>query len=189
MRRELSRHGLGSCVIETPDALERAIGRCGMLVTFGGDGTMLTVSSLAAMHRVPLAGVNLGRLGFMTTCSVQELPLLAYALQEGSYLTDERSMLEVVRVGGDGVAAPPRKLALNEVSLIRAQSGKMVDLDAEIDGELLNRYHADGVLVSTPTGSTAYSLSAGGLWSGPCPVSMRHPHLPAQPDQSFRGAS
>ncbi len=99
MRRELSRHGLGSCVIETPDALERAIGRCGMLVTFGGDGTMLTVSSLAAMHRVPLAGVNLGRLGFMTTCSVQELPLLAYALQEGSYLTDERSMLEVVRVG------------------------------------------------------------------------------------------
>ena len=162
MRRELSRHGLGSCVIETPDALERAIGRCGMLVTFGGDGTMLTVSSLAAMHRVPLAGVNLGRLGFMTTCSVQELPLLAYALQEGSYLTDERSMLEVVRAGEDGVAAPPRKLALNEVSLIRAQSGKMVDLDAEIDGELLNRYHADGVLVSTPTGSTAYSLSAGG---------------------------
>ena len=68
----------------------------------------------------------------------------------------------MVRVGEDGVAAPPRKLALNEVSLIRAQSGKMVDLDAEIDGELLNRYHADGVLVSTPTGSTAYSLSAGG---------------------------
>lgn len=133
-----------------------------MLVTFGGDGTMLTVSSLAAAHHVPLAGVNLGRLGFMTTCSVQELPLLAYALQEGSFLTDERSMLEVVRMGVDGIAVPPRKLALNEVSLIRAQSGKMVDLDAEIDGELLNRYHADGVLVSTPTGSTAYSLSAGG---------------------------
>ena len=98
MRRELSRHGLGSCVIETPDALEQAIVRCSMLVTFGVDG----------------------------------------------------------------IAVPPRKLALNEVSLIRAQSGKMVDLDAEIDGELLNRYHADGVLVSTPTGSTAYSLSAGG---------------------------
>ena len=145
MRRELSRHGLGSCVIETPDALERAIGRCGMLVTFGGDGTMLTVSSLAAMHRVPLAGVNLGRLGFMTTCSVQELPLLAYALQEGSYMTDERSMLEVVRVGGDGVAAPPRKLALYEVSRIRAQSGKMVD------------------------------LPPGGLWSGPCPVLYASP--------------
>lgn len=124
MRRELSRHGLGSCVIETPDALEQAIVRCSMLVTFGGDGTMLTVSSLAAAHHVPLAGVNLGRLGFMTTCSVQELPLLAYALQEGSFLTDERSMLEVVRMGVDGVAVPPRKLALNEVSLIRAQSGQ-----------------------------------------------------------------
>ena len=178
MRRELSRHGLGSCVIETPDALERAIGRCGMLVTFGGDGTMLTVSSLAAMHRVPLAGVNLGRLGFMTTCSVQELPLLAYALQEGSYLTDERSMLEVVRVGGDGVAAPPRKLALNEVSLIRAQSGKMVDLDAEIDGELLNRYHADGVLVSTPHRLHGIlPFRRGGLWSGPCPVSYASPPI------------
>ena len=162
MRRELSRHGLNSCVIETPEVLEQTIGRCSMLVTFGGDGTMLTVSSLAAMHHVPLAGVNLGRLGFMTTCSVQELPLLAYALQEGSYQTDERAMLEVTRIRVDGVPESIRKLALNEVSLIRAQTGKMVDLDAEIDGELLNRYHADGVLVSTPTGSTAYSLSAGG---------------------------
>lgn len=162
MRRELSRHGLDSCVIETPEGLEQMIPRCGMLVTFGGDGTMLTVSSLAAMHHVPLAGVNLGRLGFMTTCSVQELPLLAYALQEGSCHTDERAMLEVTRIRVDGVPESMRKLALNEVSLIRAQTGKMVDLDAEIDGELLNRYHADGVLVSTPTGSTAYSLSAGG---------------------------
>lgn len=162
MRRELSSHGMESCVIETSDALEQVIGQCGMLITFGGDGTMLTVSSLAAMHRVPLAGVNLGRLGFMTTCSVQELPLLAEVIGEGSFLTDERSLLEVVRMGSDGVASPQRKLALNEVSLIRAQSGKMVDLDAEVDGELLNRYHADGVLVSTPTGSTAYSLSAGG---------------------------
>lgn len=162
MRRELSSHGMESCVIETSDALEQVIGQCGMLITFGGDGTMLTVSSLAAMHRVPLAGVNLGRLGFMTTCSVQDLPLLAEVVGEGSFLTDERSLLEVVRMGSDGVASPQRKLALNEVSLIRAQSGKMVDLDAEVDGELLNRYHADGVLVSTPTGSTAYSLSAGG---------------------------
>lgn len=162
MRRELSSHGMESCVIETSDALEQVIGQCGMLITFGGDGTMLTVSSLSAMHRVPLAGVNLGRLGFMTTCSVQELPLLAEVIGEGSFLTDERSLLEVVRMGSDGVASPQRKLALNEVSLIRAQSGKMVDLDAEVDGELLNRYHADGVLVSTPTGSTAYSLSAGG---------------------------
>lgn len=160
-----------------------------MLVTFGGDGTMLTVSSLAAAHHVPLAGVNLGRLGFMTTCSVQELPLLAYALQEGSFLTDERSMLEVVRMGVDGIAVPPRKLALNEVSLIRAQSGKMVDLDAEIDGELLNRYHADGVLVSTPTGSTAYSLSAGGPLVWPMSRVVCVPPSAAQPDQPFRGAS
>lgn len=162
MRRELSRHGLASCMIDSAEKLETSIPQCDLLVTFGGDGTMLTVSSLAAMHGVPLAGVNLGRLGFMTTCSVHEVPLLAYALHEGTFLTDERSMLEVVRRGAHGELLPGRKLALNEVSLLRAQTGKMVDLDAEIDGELLNRYHADGVLVSTPTGSTAYSLSAGG---------------------------
>lgn len=162
-----------------------------MLVTFGGDGTMLTVSSLAAAHHVPLAGVNLGRLGFMTTCSVQELPLLAYALQEGSFLTDERSMLEVVRMGVDGVAVPPRKLALNEVSLIRAQSGKMVDLDAEIDGELLNRYHADGVLVSTPTGlHGVLPFPPAGRWYGPCPAwCASPPSARTAMIQPFRGAS
>ena len=63
MRRELSRHGLGSCVIETPDALERAIGRCGMLVTFGGDGTMLGVARRVAGRGIPLLGINFGRVG------------------------------------------------------------------------------------------------------------------------------
>ena len=135
---------------------------CDMFMTIGGDGTILKWGQKAAACNKLLLGINTGRLGFMTTCSVQELPLLAYALQEGSYQTDERAMLEVTRIRVDGVPESIRKLALNEVSLIRAQTGKMVDLDAEIDGELLNRYHADGVLVSTPTGSTAYSLSVGG---------------------------
>ncbi len=162
MRRELDSHGVQHLTIETAEELQRNIDRCCMLVTFGGDGTMLAVSSMAAVKGVPLAGVNLGRLGFMTTCSVQELPQLAVALHDGSWYEDKRSMLEVVRVNAAGDYDPCRKLALNEVALIRAQTGKMVDLDAEIDGKLLNRYHADGVLVSTPTGSTAYSLSAGG---------------------------
>ncbi len=162
MRRELDSHGVQYLTIETPEEFERNIERCRMLVTFGGDGTMLAVSSTAAVKGVPLAGVNLGRLGFMTTCSVQELPQLASALHDGSWYEDKRSMLEVTRVSADGVQDSCRKLALNEVALIRAQTGKMVDLDAEVDGKLLNRYHADGVLVSTPTGSTAYSLSAGG---------------------------
>ncbi len=162
MMRELDSHRLGYMLIRTAEELEQNICRCRMLVTFGGDGTMLAVASKAAFNRVPLVGVNLGRLGFLTTCAVPELPQLAQMLRDGDWVEDVRSLLEVVRVNADGVKDDCRRLALNEVSLIRAQTGKMVDLDAEIDGKLLNRYHADGVLVSTPTGSTAYSLSAGG---------------------------
>ncbi len=162
MKRELDRRRLGYLLIRTAEELVQNIDRCRMLVTFGGDGTMLAVAAKAAIHRVPLVGVNLGRLGFMTTCSVAELPELAQVLHDGAWVEDVRFMLEVTRVNAAGEKDECRRLALNEVSLIRAQTGKMVDLDAEIDGKLLNRYHADGVLVSTPTGSTAYSLSAGG---------------------------
>ncbi len=162
MRRELSRRGLISQVISNSTELEEHLPKCKMLITFGGDGTMLSVSALAARNQIPLVGVNLGRLGFMTSCSVQEIGLLAETIQLENYHLEERTMLEVIKMSADNQAEPTRRLALNEISLIRAQTGKMVDLDAEIDGQLLNRYHADGVLVSTPTGSTAYSLSAGG---------------------------
>lgn len=136
--------------------------RVDLLVTFGGDGTLLSVASLAARRNIPLAGINVGRLGFLTSCSIQQLDDFAEALSDGSIVVDNRTMLQASRMGGDGNRIGERKLALNEVSLMRPQTGKMIDLDAVVDGVLLNRYHADGVLIATPTGSTAYSLSAGG---------------------------
>ena len=137
-----------------------------LIITFGGDGTMLSAASKAAMLGIPMAGVNLGRLGFLTTISVHEIDALVQSVADGTCSVEARTMLETYPVGENGEPRSQRKLALNEITLTRNQTGKMVDLDAEVDGRLLNRYHADGILVATPTGSSAYSLSAGGplIW-------------------------
>lgn len=136
----------------------------GILICLGGDGTILAAAEQAAQHGCIIAGVNLGHLGFLSACGCDEVAQLVQAIATGSYDVEQRSMLEVMP-SGEGVGAESG-LALNEVALMRAQTGKMIDVDVELDGALLNRYHADGVLVATPTGSTAYSLSAGGplLW-------------------------
>ncbi len=149
----------------------RELGKCTadtdwpqVLVCLGGDGTILSTAQDAALHGCIIAGVNLGHLGFLSACGRDELSLLTDALATGSFGVEERSMLSIKQsgVGADRVSL----LALNEVALMRAQTGKMIDVDVVVDGTLLNRYHADGVLVATPTGSTAYSLSAGGplIW-------------------------
>ncbi|MBR5887259.1 MAG: NAD(+)/NADH kinase [Akkermansia sp.] len=135
-----------------------------ILICLGGDGTMLTVAAEAARRGIMLAGINTGHLGFLTTCGNNEYKALESAIIHGTFTIQERSMLEIVRCSGQTTYAP--SFALNEVALMRAQTGRMIDVDVELDGCLLNCYHADGVLVATPTGSTAYSLSAGGalLW-------------------------
>ena len=131
-----------------------------ILLCLGGDGTILRMAETAARHGRIIGGVNMGHLGFLSACGRDEIPHLAEALATRQYTVEPRAMLQVTRSGSEP------QLSLNEVALMRAQTGKMIDVDVELDGELLNRYHADGILVATPTGSTAYSLSAGGplLW-------------------------
>ena len=146
---EVSPRGLEGAAPGVPD----------ILLCLGGDGTMLGAAALAARRGMVLGGINMGHLGFLSACGRDEVPQLVAALADGSYEVHRRSLLEVRR-GGEEPLAPT--LALNEVALMRSQTGKMIDVDVEVDGCLLNRYHADGMLVATPTGSTAYSLSAGG---------------------------
>ena len=126
---------------------------------------MLSAAAEAAQRGLILGGVNMGHLGFLSACGVDDLRQLIDALAGGSYGVEERTLLQVLR-HSPGEEGSDTGLAVNELSLMRAQTGKMIDVDVELDGHLLNRYHADGVLVATPTGSTAYSLSAGGplLW-------------------------
>lgn len=168
MANALAAFGIESITIKESERLPELVDKVDMLITFGGDGTILSLASLAALHRLPLAGVNLGRLGFLTTCSVREIPEFVCCLSRGDFLVDDRTLLEARLFDEGGAPKGNARLALNEVSLARGQNGKMVDLDAVVDGVLLNRYHADGVLVATATGSSAYSLSAGGplVWPG-----------------------
>ena len=126
----------------------------------GGDGTMLHAVSRLGNFEKPVAGINIGNLGFLTSCKDDELDIFAAALAEGRYSTSIRTLLEatVHRLG-----KPPESfVALNEVTLARGDTGRLISLRACVDGELLNDYRADGLIVATPTGSTAYSLSAGG---------------------------
>lgn len=126
----------------------------------GGDGTMLNALSKLGNFEKPVAGINIGTLGFLTSCTDDELDVFAAAVAESRYMTSVRTLLEatVHRQGKPSESFT----ALNEVTLARGDTGRLVSLRAQVNGELLNDYRADGLIVATPTGSTAYSLSAGG---------------------------
>ena len=131
-----------------------------IVAVLGGDGTMLNAVLRLGDFRKPVAGINIGTLGFLTSCTDQELDSFAQAVAEKSFGTSIRTMLQatVHRPG-----KPPEIFtALNEITLARGETGRLVSVRATVNGELLNRYKADGLIVATPTGSTAYSLSAGG---------------------------
>ncbi len=131
-----------------------------LAAVIGGDGTMLHALALLGDFEKPVAGINVGTLGFLTTCKDDELGMFAAAVAEGRFSTSVRTLLEatVCRAGRPAESFT----ALNEITLARGDTGRLVSLTAKVNGELLNHYRADGLIVATPTGSTAYSLSAGG---------------------------
>ena len=131
-----------------------------LILVLGGDGTILHTSRRAAEFQKPLLGINLGRLGFLAEAEMSNLPYILDALSTGSYEIDRRMMLEARLIREDRITS--RYLALNDVIVSKGSIGRMIHLNLSIDGEFVNYYAADGVLVSSPTGSTAYSLSAGG---------------------------
>lgn len=161
-----ARAGLHAYEMRKGTAAAPVLGKPEMILCLGGDGTMLSSALDASSTGAVLGGINMGHLGFLSVCGRDEIETLVQALASGNYEVDERAMLEVRKFDAAGQEADRRFYALNELSLTRAQTGKMIDVDVELDGRLLNRYHADGILVATPTGSTAYSMSAGGplLW-------------------------
>ena len=156
-----------------------------LVISLGGDGTLLETLHRLGPLETPVAGVNIGTLGFLTACTDEDVDLLSDALAKGETQIVQRSMLAVSMVEEGGEAQ--EFLALNEVALMRGETGRLISLEARVDGELLNRYRADGLIVATPTGSTAYSLAAGGPLIGPnsgvfvltpiCPHSMSNRSL------------
>lgn len=131
-----------------------------LVIVLGGDGTLISVSRLIAGRNVPIVGVNLGRLGFLTEITRDELPEMLDSLFRGDYQVSERMMLDAcIRRDGEFVG---RYTVLNDVVINKGALARIIDLETYVDGRHLSSYKADGLIVSTPTGSTGYSLAAGG---------------------------
>ena len=130
------------------------------VLVLGGDGTLLQAARELLQRHIPLLGINLGTLGFLTSAEKSELPKCLDSVLDDSCSIDERMMLEGVAYHGSEKIQ--MNIALNDVIIARAGFSRLVELKIYVNGELLSIYNADGIIVSTPTGSTGYSLSAGG---------------------------
>ena len=151
---------VGCTGVEEVPGSESAAEGAEVVIVVGGDGTLLRASGLVLAHEVPVLGVNLGRLGFLTEVETDDL---AHALDEvaaGRYTVERRTTLDLEATAGD--EPPTRASAVNDLVLEKAASHRLAGVAVRIDGRLFARYAADGLIVATPTGSTAYSFSAGG---------------------------
>ena len=140
--------------------IESVYSEADILVALGGDGTILEVARRAASRATPIVGINLGRLGYMAELEVNELDQLD-RLFDGSYTVEERAMLkvELLNAGGE---LKSFCYALNDAVIANSSASRMIDLELFESGESVTTYRANGLIVATPTGSTAYSMSAGG---------------------------
>ncbi len=135
-------------------------GTCQAVIVLGGDGTLLRIVAKAYAHDLPILGINLGSLGFLTEIPLTEMDQSLDFLVEGKFTVDHRMMIEVAvkRQGTEEVVLP----ALNEAVIEKGPFGKIICLATWAGGAFLTTYRGDGLIISTPTGSTAYNLSAGG---------------------------
>jgi NAD+ kinase len=129
------------------------------VLSLGGDGTLLDTVTYVGAEQIPILGINTGRLGFLATIAHDSINLALDALFKGHYTYDDRAL---IRVDSDQEIFDGINFGLNEFSLLKRDSSSMIAVHAYIDGEYLNTYWADGLVVATPTGSTGYSLSCGG---------------------------
>ncbi|MFA6971963.1 MAG: NAD kinase [Gallionella sp.] len=140
--------------------LEEMAAVADLAIVIGGDGTMLNIARTFSPHHVPLIGVNQGRLGFLTDLTLENMLESIAAMLDGKFITERRLLLSVQVLRGEEEVFSG--LAFNEVVVHRSNISSMVEFEVRIDGQYLYNQRADGLIVSTPTGSTAYAMSAGG---------------------------
>lgn len=133
---------------------------CDLVIAIGGDGTFLSAARVTADYDVPVIGINLGRLGFLVDISPNELPDKLHRMLQGQYVEEKRSILHAKVIRGNSIIH--EETAVNEVAIHRWVTPSMIEIVTKINNVFLNSQRSDGLIVSTPTGSTAYSLSAGG---------------------------
>ena len=148
--------GIKSTVFPDASTLARATD---LIIVFGGDGTMLHAAREIAGFRTPIMGVNIGGLGFLTAVSSDKLAAALKLVWDGQFRFESRALIEASGVcHGKKISAP----ALNDIVVSRGAVSRLISLDVSVNGEPITRYRCDGLIVSSPTGSTAYSLAAGG---------------------------
>lgn len=128
-------------------------------LSIGGDGTILSTAARLGRRQIPILGINTGRLGFLADITPDHMAQALTQLSNGDYSVSTRSLIEVI-VEGEEMDVYP--FALNEVAVLKHDNSSLIEVETHVDGELLTNYLADGLIVSTPTGSTGYSLSVGG---------------------------
>lgn len=130
------------------------------MLSLGGDGTMLAAVSIVGDTGIPVAGINFGRLGFLATIQKEDFKNSLTAILEGRFTLEKRVLLSVQ--SPDNPLFGAKHFALNDITVFKYDSSAMITVEARLDGQLLNAYWADGLIIATPTGSTAYNLSCGG---------------------------
>lgn len=140
---------------------EDIIGNCDTVISLGGDGTFLRVARKACKVRKPILGINIGHLGFLTEADKNDIDKVVQLLSEGKYKVKERMLLEA-RIINDNEDSNNFSVAINDVVISRGAISRMISIKILLDEQKIDEFPADGLIVSTPIGSTAYSLSAGG---------------------------
>jgi len=139
---------------------EELFGKVHFLFSIGGDGTLLETLTFVRDSDIPVMGINTGRLGFLSSISKEEIDFAIDAVVRNKYMIDKRSLLCLETPGMQLFGKV--NYALNDITIHKSDSSSMISVHAWLDGQFLNNYYADGLIISTPTGSTAYSLSCGG---------------------------
>jgi len=140
--------------------IEDLASKVNLIAVLGGDGTMLRTARYVAQHHVPIVGINMGTFGYLTEVNLNETYAALELILKGDFLTEKRMMLDVkIRRGNKIIGSG---IVLNDVVINRGNLSRIVELETSINNQYLTTYKSDGLIISTPTGSTAYSLSAGG---------------------------
>ena len=154
LRGKIDKHLLRQATIVSEQSLPAA---CDILISLGGDGTMLRMARLVSEKATPILGINLGKLGFLAEVSIEELDECLTEIMRGEYIVEDRMMLQA-RTGKSKRSIQ----ALNDIVLHQTGSSRMFNIKTFVNGEFLSNFIGDGIIVATPTGSTAYALSNGG---------------------------
>ena len=150
---------------ENGRAASEMINAIDFALSVGGDGTFLTSAAAIGQKNIPILGINCGHLGFLAEVQSQDVDVILHKLMEGQYTIEQRSLLSVTVLDArgnkrEGLIMAPN--ALNEIAILKEGLSSMITIELKVNGEHLHTYHSDGLVIATPTGSTAYNLSIGG---------------------------